>query len=821
VKVARATATSPSAPKAAGYLRATGVALVSSLLVWPLFPGGLYLESYQIIAFWHATVAAAVMAALGMLERRPFRLTPARLAALSLWLAYFLSALLAAAAPREAVGELIKQGLLVLAFLLTSELVGSAGAMSPFDGRAAGPAHGAGGQRPAFAGDGRRLVLGGAEWTALILWAGAAALSLASLLSAVGLLPFPAVVGDRLWTYLGYPNSAGSLVAAAFLVGLGLRRLSAFSGALPATALAMGQWALLVAFVLTMSRGAWLVFPVALLLTLVLWPGGQRLAALAELFFAGLAAVVIAPFLGKTFGNPGMGAVLIGVGCVLAAVTGLLATFVARLPGRRRLALAVAGAVLAVAVGAGFWVGGALPRTLVSQITGFSLSERSAWERLTWTTDALAIARDHPLLGVGGGGWSSVYFQYQRYGYYTLEAHNDLAETLAETGAVGFLALLALLAATGHALWRMTAGRGRERPILVAALGGAVVMLVLHSALDLNLSLGSIGVYLWALFGVVDGLATQTATTRAVAKKGVRAAPPPASGARGWLAVVAWAFLVSLVALSLLIGTNTARQAMAVFGEDPERALLGLRFAGKLDPWSPNIRVAQAEILDQLARSEGGGDYASKARQQYLEAIRLDPYRPDYHSRYGFFCLSYGDFETGVRELDRALDLQPCEVIRYEEAGEAHLVYGQFLLKEGQRSEAGRQFQRVIVIAERLGEQSAKTPDYVPDEMGVPPVTPLTALWAGKAQAFLGNWHEAIRLLGLAHDAGSCRQARETEASVKLRRDEAVLWLALVEQRLGEAEAASDHLAEALKSDPSARAMFDELEKWIGQAVTP
>ncbi|NTZ20268.1 hypothetical protein EXW96_22790 [Paenibacillus sp. JMULE4] len=49
---------------------------------------------------------------------------------------------------------------------------------------------------------------------------------------------------------------------------------------------------------------------------------------------------------------------------------------------------------------------------------------------------------DYPIIGAGGGGWSSLYQQYQSYPYTSRQAHNFLLQYLTEIGLLGILAIV-------------------------------------------------------------------------------------------------------------------------------------------------------------------------------------------------------------------------------------------------------------------------------------------------------------------------------------------------------------------------------------------
>jgi O-antigen ligase len=117
--------------------------------------------------------------------------------------------------------------------------------------------------------------------------------------------------------------------------------------------------------------------------------------------------------------------------------------------------------------------------------------------RLIAYSTALAMGADHPLFGVGPGRYGSEFFEYQlivrarfdlpfqsfstriSYG----EAHNDFLQAFAETGFVGLLLLLALLATLAKMTLRESSGsEPRQRFSRLVGPGGVAAVVILSSA---------------------------------------------------------------------------------------------------------------------------------------------------------------------------------------------------------------------------------------------------------------------------------------------------------------------------------------------------
>jgi len=118
--------------------------------------------------------------------------------------------------------------------------------------------------------------------------------------------------------------------------------------------------------------------------------------------------------------------------------------------------------------------------------------EESLQERLYAAGYATQMVRERPWLGFGGG---SFYIAFPRFkgehplGFYD-HAHNDYVEIAANTGLLGLGLLLALGAA---AFWRAVKALDDEHPALARGVAAAVVMAILslglHSMVDFNLQI--------------------------------------------------------------------------------------------------------------------------------------------------------------------------------------------------------------------------------------------------------------------------------------------------------------------------------------------
>ncbi len=109
-----------------------------------------------------------------------------------------------------------------------------------------------------------------------------------------------------------------------------------------------------------------------------------------------------------------------------------------------------------------------LPDFIVRRLIG-RYSVHSAGQRLVYFDDGLKLFRRSPIIGLGMGAFENGIKSVQSYYYETKYAHNHYFQTMLETGVLGLLLFLGLLAVSAAAVLR-SGKEHRFRPMLFAAL---------------------------------------------------------------------------------------------------------------------------------------------------------------------------------------------------------------------------------------------------------------------------------------------------------------------------------------------------------------
>src|SRR6202521_4595086 len=178
-----------------------------------------------------------------------------------------------------------------------------------------------------------------------------------------------------------------------------------------------------------------------------------------------------------------------GIISFVAEVAFLTILIVAR--RRERKVLGAAALILTLAAILVSWlgIGAALDR-----FATYKKLETSEGRRVEMLHDTLLIFQDHRILGTGLGTLQEVFPLYETVydGLVVNHSHNDYAEALAETGAVGGLCGLAFLVLLFWTSWKILSVGGDPRSFayhagaLVACLG-----LLVHAGMDFNFHIPS------------------------------------------------------------------------------------------------------------------------------------------------------------------------------------------------------------------------------------------------------------------------------------------------------------------------------------------
>lgn len=126
-----------------------------------------------------------------------------------------------------------------------------------------------------------------------------------------------------------------------------------------------------------------------------------------------------------------------------------------------------------------------LPDFIANRLQGLSANQ-NAIQRVVFFEDGIKLFQDSPVIGFGLGAFENAIHRVQSFFYETKYVHNHYIQTLLETGVVGLILFVGLLAVSVAAV--LFARRKQDFHPLTPALGALLVFLGIHAATEVVFS---------------------------------------------------------------------------------------------------------------------------------------------------------------------------------------------------------------------------------------------------------------------------------------------------------------------------------------------
>ncbi len=423
----------------------------------------------------------------------------------------------------------------------------------------------------------------------------------------------------------------------------------------------VGLYALVIALVLTYSRGGVLAALVALAGWFALTR--ERFESLAAFVVAGVPAAIVCgialllPGIAQD-GQPHSVRVNDGAWFALAFVLGAGAAFAAAYllhyrpgPDRERVLLRTAAGVAIASVLAGIIVvsasGNPLGGTTSVSQGPSRLGESSLNNRWGWWKEAWHGFAGEPLGGTGAGSFEIVHREFRDSPVDVRETHNLPLQFASETGIVGLALWVGAMAAALLGAWRALGRLGGDEREAGLALGLALPAFLVHGLLD----------YDWDFVALAGPLLFVIGFLLAVGRQPVRVGRHHV-----WVAavlLVAFAGLYSIAAPRVAASRVDDAYSQIERG-DLEQAASSAKSAHSLNPLSIAPLQARASVEEDEGR-------LARARELYAQAVDLQPLNWASWYQLGLYDREVlGNDEAARRELRRALELDPhnCQLLR-------------------------------------------------------------------------------------------------------------------------------------------------------------
>lgn len=633
-----------------------------------------------------------------------------------------------------------------------------------------------------------------------VIYAGGVSVALAGLMSATNLISIKDGVqqGIRISSTLQYPNALAAYLLAVLTAGVFLwrgcgapeERTQEKKYIKYALYVFTAGNCLLAAVILgTDSNGGYITFALAVLLMLLLFPGWSRL-----FIFLHLASVIPPAAAGMHYFQANLLTKQYAVAwlcLLLGLLTALIIQwlclrfvhgYITQLQKRSISKKAVAGAV------AVFILAAALPFLYLSEVPGglqSFIKMRSIMDRAYFISDAFQMFKDRPLLGWGGGGWQEAYQFYQSYSYTSTLVHSYFVQIAIETGIIGLIVVAAVwifFFLSCCRTYRRTSDS--DSKALIAALAVGVFALGFHSSLDFDLSLSAISLVLFTFMAIARNMEKTASSTLKNEKntKGI-------SGS--FILASAGCLTVIILAGCLLLAEAYKRDALYYTKQNNYgKAVQSMEMAVLLSPHRSEYR----HFLAELYWNTGQKDKAFGEAQKAVEKSRYNL------NRWAFltsFALERGDVKESVRLVEEVIRLGPWVISGYESAAIVYKAVGLAELKNGRASSAGEYF-----------AAAARLPDTVNNKINsLDPNRKKLILDFGVTGKIMLASGASNLLLG---DTAKAEYQLKEAALKEETKGEALVWLSLLSEKLGDPGNAELYLKKARDLSPEYEKAYRE-----------
>lgn len=359
-----------------------------------------------------------------------------------------------------------------------------------------------------------------------------------------------------------------------------------------------------------------------------------------------------------------------------------------------------------------------LPQFLGTMFEGLQ-SNNSTVSRSIFYKDAFKIFKDHWFLGAGGGAWSLLYYSYQSYQYWSAQAHNYILQLGIESGIIGWLVLL-LLVASILLMFVLEYRNRRENDkgdrILQAVLFTAIFAMIAHSVIDFDLSLSAVFLLLWELIAIFNSRYrsktnievveyNNTFLNKLLGKMDVLRKIKYVK----FYPVIGLVTALIFIVFSILFVSARGYAAQAAKAQPTpkgkEIAMEYMKKAAASDMFNPVYKLNYANLLIQKANPTQNdlniaNEQASKAYKlaKYDYDYYIDAKREDILPRIIQYYFSVGDIENGLKAADRVTELRPLLSDKWQIKVNTYYEVMKFYLQNNDNNNTLKYAEKVLAV---------------------------------------------------------------------------------------------------------------------------
>ncbi|TLS52009.1 hypothetical protein FE782_11555 [Paenibacillus antri] len=391
-----------------------------------------------------------------------------------------------------------------------------------------------------------------------------------------------------------------------------------------------------------------------------------------------------------------------------------------------------------------------LPENIGDRIENINLNQHSVLERGTFYQNAVSLWKDYPAFGAGGGAWQSLYEKYQSNPYVSRQAHNFFLQTLVEVGIVGLITVLILFLGVVYFFLRSHFKKNEEEQGTYLIFYVIVVSILAHSFIDFNMSYVYLGALVYLSLGAM-----------------VSGSDLPSFPVQKKLAESKWAFFLpsALLVSSLLFivlsfndlsGNRLyeSARANASSGTGTLQEILNPLDMAINKTGHPEYVDLKLALMNQLYSQTKDENFAEQAEKLLSEMKQKEPFYKPFVFRELQLQLLKGKYEDGIALLEASIPHYPWDMSLYEQLAAVHFQYGVTLLNAQSVTEAQAHWDAVFAVRDRV-EDKAKELEHLPEAQlqgRAFGITPGLALSMGQVYLYRGDDAQAEQYLATALD---------------------------------------------------------------------
>lgn len=370
-------------------------------------------------------------------------------------------------------------------------------------------------------------------------------------------------------------------------------------------------------------------------------------------------------------------------------------------------------------------------------INGQSI-ERSVLQRITYYKDSLALILDHPLIGVGGDGWSVLYAGYQSYPYIGNQAHNFFLQYLVEVGVLGALFLAIILFFVLRTFFSTFKTVPTQENYLLFLVFPVTVFL--HSLVDFDLSYLYISSLTFFCFGVIA-----SPKLIKVEKLSREQKQNVVLGAR-WVLPTIFGLLAVFVFYGALLNVFSNQfysQAIVQLKENKpfyDNLNKSLEYA----PYHPEYAGLKINVLSSLYNQ-------TKEEKYYEEAVTLlgglenkEPNNRQLINLKLALLQAKGEYEKASEILSKSIKKYPWDVSLHEIYFDLNFRLGYVALQEGRIAESNTYWDVAILDYASMKDKLNNASQKFQFKRGAFAVTPMMVSSIGKIHFYRGDYGKAF-----------------------------------------------------------------------------